>query len=60
MKNYNKKDFKPKKNDAWSIFKIMGEFVNGYEQMSAVGHVFQYLVLHEQKQEHLIMPLALM
>lgn len=37
MKNYNKKDFKPKKNDAWSIFKIMGEFVNGYEQMSAVG-----------------------
>lgn len=37
MKNYNKKDFKPIKNDAWSIFKIMGEFVNGYEQMSAVG-----------------------
>lgn len=37
MKTYNKKDFKPKKKDAWSIFKIMGEFVNGYEKLSAVG-----------------------
>ena len=37
MKTYNKKDFKPKKRDAWSVFKIMGEFVNGYEQLSAVG-----------------------
>lgn len=37
MKTYNKKDFKPKKKDAWSVFKIMGEFVNGYEQLSAVG-----------------------
>ena len=23
--------------DAWSIFKIMGEFANGYEKMSAIG-----------------------
>ena len=37
MKTYNKKDFKPKKKDAWSIFKIMGEFVNGYEKLSAIG-----------------------
>ena len=37
MKTYNKKDFKPKKKDAWSIFKIMGEFVKGYEKLSAVG-----------------------
>ena len=37
MKTYNKKDFKPKTNDAWSIFKIMGEFVNGYEKLSVVG-----------------------
>ena len=37
MKTYNKKDFKAKKKDAWSIFKIMGEFVNGYEKLSAVG-----------------------
>ena len=37
MKTYNKIDFKPKKKDDWSIFKIMGEFVNGYEKLSAVG-----------------------
>lgn len=26
-----------KTNDSWSIFKIMGEFVYGYEQMSLIG-----------------------
>ena len=26
-----------KAEDAWSIFKIMGEFTNGYEKMSAIG-----------------------
>lgn len=26
-----------KANDSWAIFKIMGEFVNGYEKMSAIG-----------------------
>ena len=26
-----------KTNDSWSIFKIMGEFVNGYEKMSQIG-----------------------
>lgn len=26
-----------KSNDSWSIFKIMGEFVNGYERMGAIG-----------------------
>ena len=26
-----------KTNDSWSIFKIMGEFVNGYERMSQIG-----------------------
>ncbi|MGB5402960.1 MAG: TIGR00730 family Rossman fold protein, partial [Robiginitalea sp.] len=24
-------------NDSWAIFKIMGEFVSGYEKMSAIG-----------------------
>ncbi|MCK5440375.1 MAG: TIGR00730 family Rossman fold protein [Maribacter sp.] len=24
-------------NDSWAIFKIMGEFVNGFERMSAIG-----------------------
>ncbi|MBL7942331.1 MAG: TIGR00730 family Rossman fold protein, partial [Flavobacteriales bacterium] len=26
-----------KSNDAWSIFKILGEFVEGYERMSQIG-----------------------
>ena len=26
-----------KTNDSWSIFKIMGEFVNGFEKMSKIG-----------------------
>jgi len=26
-----------KTNDSWAIFKIMGEFVNGFEKMSAIG-----------------------
>ena len=26
-----------KSNDSWAIFKIMGEFVNGFEKMSQIG-----------------------
>ena len=26
-----------KSNDSWSIFKIMGEFVEGYDRMGAIG-----------------------
>ena len=26
-----------KTNDSWAIFKIMGEFVNGFETMSRIG-----------------------
>jgi len=26
-----------KTNDSWAIFKIMGEFVSGFEKMSAIG-----------------------
>ena len=26
-----------KTNDSWAIFKIMGEFVNGFERMSKIG-----------------------
>ena len=32
-KNWNQQ----KTNDSWAIFKIMGEFVNGYEKMSRIG-----------------------
>jgi len=28
---------KTKEDDSWSIFKIMGEFVEGYEKLSAIG-----------------------
>ncbi len=32
------RDWNDKKtNDSWSIFKIMGEFVNGFEKMSRIG-----------------------
>ena len=26
-----------KSNDSWAIFKIMGEFVSGFEKMSKIG-----------------------
>ena len=35
--NHNKKWNETKTNDSWSIFKIMGEFVEGYEKLSAIG-----------------------
>ena len=33
MKNWNE----IKANDSWSLFKIMSEFVNGYEKLSSIG-----------------------
>ena len=33
LKNWNE----IKTNDSWSVFKIMGEFVEGYEKMSKIG-----------------------
>tara|TARA_B100000902_G_scaffold373053_1_gene400651 strand:+ start:293 stop:970 length:678 start_codon:yes stop_codon:yes gene_type:complete len=35
--NKNKKWNEIKTNDSWSIFKIMGEFVDGYEKLSSIG-----------------------
>ena len=32
LKNWNE----IKTNDSWSVFKIMGEFVDGYEKMSKI------------------------
>ncbi len=37
MKNQPPDNTTPKHMDAWSVFKIMGELVNGYEQLEAVG-----------------------
>ena len=37
-KNLHPKGWNEKKtNDSWAIFKIMGEFVNGFEKMSRIG-----------------------
>ena len=33
----DKKWNETKTNDSWSIFKIMGEFVEGYEKLAAIG-----------------------
>ena len=36
--NLQKKDWNEiKSNDSWAIFKIMSEFVEGYERMSRIG-----------------------
>lgn len=35
--NRNKNWNEVKSNDSWAIFKIMGEFVNGYEKLSRIG-----------------------
>lgn len=38
MENENIKDWNEiKSNDSWAIFKIMSEFVDGYEKMSKIG-----------------------
>ena len=37
MKKHSKVWNETKTHDSWSIFKIMGEFVQGYEQMSSIG-----------------------
>lgn len=36
-KNHKKNWNEIKTNDSWAIFKIMGEFVNGFEKMSSIG-----------------------
>lgn len=38
-------------NDSWAIFKIMSEFVNGYETMGRIGPCVSILVLQEQNQK---------
>jgi len=35
--NFNKEWNNIKTSDSWSLFKIMGEFVNGFEKMSEIG-----------------------
>ena len=39
-------------NDSWAIFKIMGEFVNGFEKMSAIGPCVSIFGSARTKPEH--------
>ncbi len=46
IKNWNE----IRTNDSWAIFKILAEFVEGYERMAKLDHVFPFSVLPELSQ----------
>ncbi|PCE63838.1 LOG family protein [Sediminicola luteus] len=41
-----------KTNDSWALFKIMGEFVNGFEKMSAIGPCVSIFGSARTKEHH--------
>ena len=47
-----------KTNDSWAIFKIMGEFVNGFEKMSKIGPCVSIFGSARTKPEHKYYKLA--
>ena len=47
-----------KTNDSWAIFKIMGEFVNGFEKMSRIGPCVSIFGSARTKPEHEFYKLA--
>lgn len=47
-----------KTNDSWAIFKIMGEFVSGYEKMSRIGPCVSIFGSARTKPEHKYYQLA--
>ena len=47
-----------KTNDSWAIFKIMGEFVNGYEKLSKIGPCVSIFGSARTKSEHKYYKLA--
>ena len=53
-KNWNQQ----KTNDSWAIFKIMGEFVNGYEKMSRIGPCVSIFGSARTKPDHKYSKLA--
>ncbi|MCH2490752.1 MAG: TIGR00730 family Rossman fold protein [Flavobacteriales bacterium] len=53
-KNWNE----VKTNDSWAIFKIMGEFVNGYEKMSRIGPCVSIFGSARTKPDHKYYKLA--
>ncbi|UJH67449.1 TIGR00730 family Rossman fold protein [Allomuricauda sp. SCSIO 65647] len=48
-----------KTNDSWAIFKIMGEFVNGFEKMSAIGPCVSIFGSARTKESHEYYDLAI-
>lgn len=47
-----------KTNDSWAIFKIMGEFVNGYEKLSKIGPCVSIFGSARTKPDHAYYKLA--
>jgi uncharacterized protein (TIGR00730 family) len=47
-----------KANDSWALFKIMGEFVNGYEKMSKIGPCVSIFGSARTAEDHLHYQLA--
>src|SRR5690554_3321130 len=47
-----------KSNDSWAIFKIMGEFVHGYEKMSQIGPCVSVFGSARTKPDHKYYKLA--
>ena len=47
-----------KTNDSWAIFKIMGEFVNGYEKLSRIGPCVSIFGSARTKPDHKYYKLA--
>lgn len=47
-----------KTNDSWAIFKIMGEFVNGYEKLSRIGPCVSIFGSARTKSDHKYYKLA--
>lgn len=60
MRNENRpKGWNEKKtNDSWAIFKIMGEFVNGFEKMSRIGPCVSIFGSARTKPDHKYYQLA--
>jgi hypothetical protein len=56
-KNHNNWN-EQKTNDSWAIFKIMGEFVNGYEKMSRIGPCVSIFGSARTKPDHKYYKLA--
>ena len=54
----DKKWNETKTNDSWSIFKIMGEFVEGYEKLSAIGPCISIFGSARTKPDHKYYKLA--